>query len=169
MTQQERRFIKNLTQSERERYKKLGIPLAVAAKFEARLENNIPIPTSDCHGYQIACLCGQECPKFNEAYELGVRDDECAIFDEIMEEIKLKEFSDKMIELQQYMAHNIYLQQDAKYVVNSYADTIFFFSERAVINFLWQHRYRMRDFVHKGDGEWESKNKRILIRKIKII
>lgn len=91
MTSKEKRFIENLTQSERERYKKLGIPLAVAAKFEVSPDTNFPIPTSDCHGYQIACLCGRECPKFNEAYELGVRDDECAIFDEIMEEIKLKE------------------------------------------------------------------------------
>ena len=91
MTNAEKRFIENLTQSERERYKELGIPLTVAAKLEARPETNIPIPTSDCHGYQIACLCGIECPKFNEAYELGVRDNECAIFDEIMEEIKLKE------------------------------------------------------------------------------
>lgn len=53
-------------------------------------ESNIPIPTSDCHGYQIADLCGCECPKFNEAYELGIRDDECVIFDEIMEIKKLK-------------------------------------------------------------------------------
>lgn len=45
MTSREKKFIENLSKEERERYKELGIPLAVAAKFEVRPETNFPIPT----------------------------------------------------------------------------------------------------------------------------
>lgn len=73
-----------------------------------------------------------------------------------------------MITISENMAWNEYLKQYAKYVVNFGIYSILFYSERGVISFLHQNRYRWRNVKSLGNGEWETKNKRIKIRKVKV-
>lgn len=62
----------------------------------------------------------------------------------------------------------MYLKQNAMYVINYGQYAQFFYSERAVISFLHQKRYRCRDVKSLGNGEWETKDKRMKIRKVKV-
>lgn len=74
-----------------------------------------------------------------------------------------------MLELPEYMTWNMFLKEHAKYVINYGLYAPFFYSERAVISFLHRNRYRWRNVKSLGNGEWETKDKRIKIRKVKVM
>jgi hypothetical protein len=73
-----------------------------------------------------------------------------------------------MLKLPEFMTWNMFLEQHAKYAINYGQNAIFFYSKRGVINYLHQNRYRWRDVKSLGNGEWETKDKRITIKKVKV-
>lgn len=75
----------------------------------------------------------------------------------------------KMIELHEYLTWNNFLGKHAKYVISvGFGWIEFLYTEREVIDWLHERKYRWRDVTAKGNGEWETKDGRFFIRQIKV-